>query len=383
MIKKNILIISFSNIKSDPRVQRQINVLLKDYQLTVLGFGDFKRENLEFISIQPPQKRKNKYLDAFALLTRMFETYYYKLTYVEETAQALKGRSFDIVIANDIEALPIAIKANPTAKIWYDAHEYSPRENEESLQWRLFFQSFKYYLCRKYMPKAHAVTTVCDGIAEEYSNLLNIKVGVIKNSSEYHNLEPSNSSENSIKLIHHGAAIRGRKLESMIQLMDFLDQRFHLNFMLVPTDPSYLSELKLMAEQNCRVTFLSPVEMKNIPDFVNKFDLGIYFLEPTNFNQKYALPNKIFEFIQGRLGIVIGPSLEMAKFVKKYNLGLVTDSFDLIEISKKMNLLTRNDVMNFKEASHLHAKELSFEGEINEIHRIISTLSTERTLNEK
>lgn len=373
-MKKNILIVSFSNIVSDPRVQRQIQALKDSANLTVLGFGNYKADGVEFISVLPPQKRKNKYLDAILLLGNFFEIYYSRITYVREAGEKLTGRKFDMIVANDIEALPIVMKSIPNTKIWYDAHEYAPRENEESTQWRFFFQSFKYYLCKKYMPLAAAITTVCDGIADEYSRLLGIEVVVIRNSPEFYPLSPSEISNKKIRFIHHGAAIRGRKLESMIELMSYLDERFHLSLMLVPTDPDYLEELRVLSKKTGRVDFIEPVSMKTIPNYINQFDLGIYFLEPTNFNQKYALPNKIFEFIQGRLGIVIGPSLEMANIVKKYKLGLVTNSFDLKEISQKVNALTKEDIVNFKKASHQHAQELSFENEEKKIKEIISKL---------
>ena len=59
--------------------------------------------------------------------------------------------------------------------------------------------------------------------------------------------------------------------------------------------------------------------MHELPRMANDYDVGLYLLPPTNFNQRYALPNKFFEFIQGRLAIAIGPSPEMAKLVERSN----------------------------------------------------------------
>lgn len=373
MKKNNILIISFSNIASDPRVQRQIQALRENSNLVVLGFGTFKSVGIEFLSISPPGKRKNKYLDALLLLFRQFEFYYSRLTFVKEAQEKISGKSFDLVIANDIEALPLAFNS-VSSRVWYDAHEYAPRENEESIKWRLFFQPFKLFLCRKYMPKANIVTTVCDSIATEYSKLLGIEVEVIRNCPEFHSLAPSLGFVDKINLIHHGASIKGRKLEFLIDLMRHLDKRFHLYLMLTSTDPEYLEELKIQARIDNRIKFLEPVEMKEIPKFINQFDLGIYFLKPLNFNQKYALPNKLFEFIQGRLGIIIGPSVEMSKIVNNYKLGMVTKNFNLTDIAEEINALTYDKISSFKAASHNHAIELSFEGERNKIIDIASRI---------
>ena len=50
-------------------------------------------------------------------------------------------------------------------------------------------------------------------------------------------------------------------------------------------------------------------------------------LFPVNFNHIHAFPNKFFEFIQARLALVIGYSLEMIEIVKKYQIGVIAKSF--------------------------------------------------------
>ena len=49
-MKPKILIISFSPIRSDPRVMRQIQALENEYDLTVLGFGLDPDRNINFIA---------------------------------------------------------------------------------------------------------------------------------------------------------------------------------------------------------------------------------------------------------------------------------------------------------------------------------------------
>lgn len=104
------------------------------------------------------------------------------------------------------------------------------------------------------------------------------------------------------------------KSKKMIWLMDHLDDRFEMYLMLVPTDQDYLTELKKLAG-NRAVEFLPTVPTQQISTFINQFDLGLFIVEPVNFNYTHALPNKFFEFIQARLGIVIGPSPEMKRIV--------------------------------------------------------------------
>lgn len=166
-----------------------------------------------------------------------------------------------------------------------------------------------------------------------------------------------------IRLIHHGVAAPDRKLELMIDLMQIADKRFSLDFMLVG-ESGYLERLKRRAEANQRIRFLAPVPMQKIPEFINQYDLGIYLLPPDSFNNHYALPNKIFEFIQARLGVVIGPSPEMAQLVRKYDCGVVSADFTEQKMGAVLNQLTREEVARLKQNAHLASAELNAEHEM-------------------
>jgi len=51
-VNKRILIISFSNISSDPRVTRQIKLLSERYSLSVVGFGNYNHNNVAFTEVK-------------------------------------------------------------------------------------------------------------------------------------------------------------------------------------------------------------------------------------------------------------------------------------------------------------------------------------------
>lgn len=160
----------------------------------------------------------------------------------------------------------------------------------------------------------------------------------------------------------------------MIEMMNYLDERFTLDFMLMETNQSYLAELKLLATTNSRIAFIPSVPMEAICNTINAYDMGVYILPPINFNHEYALPNKFFEFIQASLAIAIGPSPEMASLVNKYTLGVVADSFEPAALAKALNKLSADDILKYKQAAFDAAKELNAENEglylIAEIKRL-------------
>jgi hypothetical protein len=103
------------------------------------------------------------------LLLGMFESYYWNLEEIKMTLEKIVGKQFDVIIANDADALPVALKIKGNAKVIFDAHEYSPEENNDSLRWRILFKKYKTNLIRKYANKADFMLTVCDGIAKKYN----------------------------------------------------------------------------------------------------------------------------------------------------------------------------------------------------------------------
>ena len=244
----------------------------------------------------------------------------------------------------------------------FDAHEYALRENEELWHWRWFEAPMIRYLCKEYIPRADAMMTVCPGIVDAYRDLTGVQASVVTNAPEYNELavRPHRSGQ-PIQMVHHGGLSRSRKLENMIYLMDHLDQRFELNLVLVGTDPAYRRQLEQLAARTGRVRFVPPVGMRELPAFLNQFDLGLYLLEPLNFNNLHSLPNKLFEFIQARLAVAVGASPEMAEVVKRTQVGVVGADFQPKSLAVLLNALSSDDINRFKHRAAAAAWEMSAE----------------------
>lgn len=360
----NILIISFSFLNSDPRVDRQIRFLSPRYNVIVAGYAPPQIEGITFIPIKMVSSCFFKrFLALLKLIFRQYESYYFSKIEIIETIQNLQKFDFDLIITNDIDTLPLTISISKGRKIIFDAHEYAPRELEDRLMFRLLFQGYKSYLCKKYIPKVDKMVTVCQSIADEYAKDTGIKSMIITNAPSYQELTPKLIEDNfgKIRLVHHGGAAISRKIENMIKMMDYLDGRFSLTFMLVESSKNYIFHLKKLANNNPKIIFLEPVPMRTLPQYLNQFDIGLFLLEPTNFNYLNALPNKLFEFIQARLAIAIGPSPEMAKIVKEYDLGIIADDFEPKSLAKKLMKLDYEKINYYKNQSHKAARTLSAE----------------------
>lgn len=361
-MKPHILIISFSAIHSDPRVMRQIRLLEDCAVLSVAGYGRAPEAACEFIAVpHQPATLANKGIWASTLLMGKFERYYWHRPEVQASLNLLDGREFDLVIANDNAALPLALALAKGKPVLADAHEYSPREFDDKLLWRLLFGRYQDYLCRTYLPRAAAMSTVCQGIADAYRVNYGVTPSVVMNAPAYQALRPSLIEAGKVRMIHHGAAIRSRHLEGIIDVMAHLDDRFSLDLMLVESDAAYMRALHKRASTDPRIRFVPPVRMEDICAHINPYDVGIYLLPPVNFNHEHALPNKLFEFIQARLAVAIGPSPEMARIVRRHELGVVASSFEPADLARELTRLADEGLAFYKQAAHEAARELCYE----------------------
>lgn len=341
---------------------RQVRLLESLYKVTVVGFGPAPEADIEFIEIQRPSAGwARKVIWASKLLLGAYHSYYWSLSQVKEAQNMLGERAFSFILANDISALPLGLKLAGASPVMIDAHEYSPREFEDRILWNVTFGRYYHNMCRRYLSRAASMTTVCQGIADAYSKEYEVACKIIHNAPLNQSLRPSKVAENNIRLIHHGAAIRSRHLGVMIEMMQHLDSRFTLDFMLVENDASYMAELRDMARGDARIRFVEPVPMQDICRSINDFDVGIFLLPPVNFNYEHALPNKFFEFVQARLAIAIGPSPEMAALLRQYKFGVVADSFEPQALAAMLQPLDSQDVADFKKASDVAAGDLNFE----------------------
>jgi hypothetical protein len=355
----------------DPRVDRQIAALLTRHDVVAAGLGPSAHEGVEFIDIStPPLGLLQGGIGVARLLAHRFEAAYWKHPKNREVLRRLGDIPADVVLVNELAALPIGLRLG--ASVVLDAHEFAPEEFSDSLWWRTLIAPYAEWQCRRYLPEVAAMTTVGEAIAAEYARQYGVRAAVITNAPPYAELEPT-PVDAPIRILHHGVAQRGRGLDEMLQLADLLDERFTVDFVLMPDSSGFRDELIGRARQNPRVDFPPPVPMKELVRMANGYDVGLFLLPPNNFNRRHALPNKFFEFVQGRLAVAVGPSPEMAGLVRQYGCGVVAPDFTPEALAAELNSLDAAQIAAFKRASHSAAAELCAERNAEVILQTIDT----------
>ncbi|GGK70581.1 glycosyl transferase [Ornithinimicrobium pekingense] len=355
-----VLVLAFSPVRGDARVLKQVRHLLAaGADVVTVGYGQAPDGVTAHVRV--PDGVVNE-LDGRLITLHAYRAAYWAQEAVRWVRRHVAPGTADVVVANDTDTLPLALALRPSAGVHADLHEYWPRWREEHPQWLARIGPYQEWLCRRHLPRCGAVTTVSDRIAEEYSALVGVDVGVVTNASPYQDLLPQPVSS-PLRLVHSGACLRSRGIHVMVEgvlqaLQDGADCTFDLY--LTPNDPDYLAELRAAAQaSDGRVRVHDPVPYTELFATLHRHDVGVFVLPPVNFNYANALPNKIFDYVQARLAVLVGPSPDMATVVHRHGLGPVAGSFDAHALATAVSRLDPEAVAVWKAASHAAAHELS------------------------
>jgi glycosyltransferase involved in cell wall biosynthesis len=372
---KRILSISFSPINRDSRVRRQLLVLQEFGEVTTVGYGPTPTGVTEHFEV--PEGLPSLPQTPGGVARLALRTYRTLQLHSPGEAAALRllagSGPYDLVVANDARALPLAFSVADGAPVLADLHEWAPEENSTSIPWRLLVKPYMDWLCREYLPRVSASTTVNKSIAKLYLQRYGVLPEIVRNAGPLRDLLPTPVQPGRVRLVHSGIAVPDRNLESLIDAVARLDDRFTLDMYLVNAG-RFLSTLQARATGNPRIRFHEPVAPDDLPATLNEYDLGIFLLPPQTVNYQFMLPNKIFDFVQARLGVVFGPSIETDRVITEHGIGVITDGWSTDDLVSSLRGLTDGDVVRFKAASDLAARALSNDSDLATQRSIVRRL---------
>ena len=421
---RKALVMCFADSSQNPRPNRMIHYLIEqNMNVSVLATGDPNIEGVNYFSLatppelaQPSGKRISKkihnvfaqllekrisrkihnvfarlftrnpfpFLTRFGLwmghnrsaLGRVSSSFFERRIWSESLCKQrefLSQMEFDLIVTHGVNLLPLALSIKKKAKVILDAEEYYPQNFADRYLWRKIEQPFKEYLVSRYIAKCDRVLTVSPGFAEAYEKNHGVKCAVFMSLPNSHRLRPTDIDPGHIRLIYHGHANPSRRTHLMIEMMDYVNDCYQLDLMLVGCKKAYLDFLQSLVSRRKNVRLIKPVLMSEIVPFTNQYDIGLFLLQPSNFNLQYTLPNKLFEFIQARLAVAVTPTA-MRQIVEKYDCGCVSDGFSLQSMAQKLNALTVEKIMYYKNQSDKAAQELNAEVNGHKIREIVHEL---------
>ena len=374
---RRALVIVQTDVTNDPRVRRQIQWLSEEgYVVDSLGYGDKPGDGAgDHFAITPDAPwTTRRFGHAFVHGLVPFRRRFRLLAeshFPAEAAARIRRGDYALIIFNDTHLIPwVGNTAVFTAKareahIHLDLHEYFAPTFPGTSLWRKIMRGY-YAWGRTFIGHEafDSRSVVASGIGELYATEFPIPVPfVVRNCPPFVDQQPSPTADDRIELIHHGGAAWSRGFRQMVDAMKLVDDRFTLTFMLVGT-PQVIRELKeYAAPLGDRVRFVDPVSMVDLATTINRYDAEVMFFPPTTQNLRFALPNKLFEAVQGRLASVIGPTPMMVDVVDEFGLGVTAEGWEAADLARAIDSLTPETVRAFKDAAGRAALVLNSEHE--------------------
>ena len=308
---KNIFISVINDISTDQRVHKIACTLLKaDAQVTVAG----RKLKYSLPINNKPYKTKR-----FRLLINKGPLFY--AFYNIRLFFFLIFRKADILIANDLDTLlaNYLVSVIKRKVLVYDSHELFT-EVPELINRKLTKKCWQ-FIEKKILPKIKYAYTVSESISNYYRDKYGIEMSVVRNLPYYR--EPSSfkkGKNDDFTVIYQGALNMGRGIELVIKAMKYLEK----HKLLLVGDGDITGELKKLAQtENAsdKIIFTGRVPHEDLMNYTTNADLGISLEEDMGLNYRFALPNKLFNYIQARIPVLVSDLPEMAKIVKQFNIG--------------------------------------------------------------
>ena len=135
------------------------------------------------------------------------------------------------------------------------------------------------------------------------------------------------------------------------------------------TNPTYLN----------RLYYLPAVPPADLSYYTSDADIGVVPIPDTCLSYKLSLPNKLFEFIQGRLAIVASNLPEMSRIVEEYGVGLTYEVGNPAKLADALDTLLQDSglLAVCRENADKAAEILNWQNEQHTLLKIYESLTPE------
>ncbi len=262
-----------------------------------------------------------------------------------------------------------------------DCHEYGRGQYMDNPDWVRDGRLFASALQDDYLARASAVTTVCDGIRDLLNQEQKLKRPVVTvRSMPLSQPQPFRPAGDTLTVLYHGILSRDRGLQALVTSLPLWQPRFRLVLRGNGETEVIANLWRVAAELGVthRLRIEPPVEFDQIIPAANAADIGYFVQDDYSPQKRFALPNKLFEYVMAGLALCVADLPEMASLVRQYNLGQLVPHCEPQTIAETINALSRSDIDRYKRASVAAASVLNWETEQRRLLDLVNSLVPER-----
>jgi glycosyltransferase involved in cell wall biosynthesis len=284
----------------------------------------------------------------------------------------------DIFVANDLDTLPanylVSLLRRKT--LVYDSHEFFTEVPE--LIGRVTVKNVWIKIEQHLLPKIIHSYTVCQSIADAYAQRYGIRMNVVRNvpvkQTEKAEKKRFSGLPASPFVIYQGAINKGRGLEHLIDAFEYIDNLACVIIGNGDIFPALKERIERKGLEN-KVLLLGKVPFYELVDITPHAVLGVSIEENLGMNYYYALPNKLFDYIQAKIPVLVSDFPEMSKIISTYRIGEVLHSHYPKDLAAQIITMTRKEnVTLWKKNLYKAAEELCWEKEEEKLLAIYENL---------
>ncbi len=376
----SVLVLTFGPLQFDSRVQRQVQSLSEHFLVTLVAppadgpgwWGDVH----QLVSIDDFKSGSNHKLAQGSffrlvmgtlLVLRMFRLFYWSPRYHPYWARKAivgLGESFDLIIVNDVDPLPLAFSIAGKTPVVADLHEFAPGQDTTDSAHKQAMSRYWSWLCRSYLSKCSRLTVVSESLRALYQSHFGVDSAVVRSTPDFIDIAPTQVTPGAIQFVHHGFYSPHRGIELLIEGFARARTSAVLNLVLGEAPTQQLAELaSSLGLPDDKIVFHDFVPTDQLIEFLNHYDVEIIFIPTDVTNELVALPNKFFEAVQARLGIISGPTPEVVRVIEETGIGLTVESFEPSDLAKALDSVTPDQVSQWKEKTANLATHLNWQNE--------------------
>lgn len=289
-------------------------------------------------------------------------------------------KRFDIIVSNDLDTLPACFVISKITRktLVYDSHEYFTEVPE--LVDRPNIKRIWEEIERLILPKIKHGITVCESIANIYRGKYQIPFRVVRNLP--HRIEKITKTENPPfpldlpVILYQGAVNYGRGLQETILAMHRVDNA-RLVIIGSGDELEQIKALVLRENLSHKVQVCGRIPFDELKHITPHATIGLSVEKDIGLNYHYALPNKLFDYIQAGVPVLASNLPEIKAIVDTYHVGRMVQHVSPEALAQAINDMLLNEAERAKWQSNCQkaAEILCWENEekiVQEMYKLLT-----------
>ncbi|MFC2102958.1 glycosyltransferase [Bacteroidota bacterium] len=313
-------------------------------------------------------------------LNKRISFFFYLYFFFSQLIDFIKIKT-DIYFSSDFYSLPASVIAAKLkhATVYYDSREIYTElpalENRPVLK-KIFVEIEKFFIKR-----VDAVFTTGEMDSEYLNRIYNLeKAYLLRNLPLTHeNIVPvdyhkmCNIPVDARIILYQGIIVHGRGIETYFRAVSKNEKIF----LVLLGGGEHIDQYKSLSRKlniNERVIFAGKIPQSELLNYTAGAFAGLSLIDNISINNKYALPNKLFEYVMAGIPVITSDLPQMKKIVNDYSIGEVIEESSedgLLEVINKWDK-DKEFYSLLKENCRSAAKTLNWETEFSKVKEIFN-----------